>query len=104
MPTLHKISNRDEIVALIIDTLQPFRAGGESSDSQTVAIYGDGGMDSMGLVIFLAELEARLTESTGRDLVLANEKAMSRSHSPYRDVGTLADFVLEMLCEAQTQP
>jgi acyl carrier protein len=96
--------SRDEIIALIIETVRLFRAVNAATDLRSVAIYGDGGIDSMGLVIFLAELEARLAETTGRDLVLANEKALSRSSSPYREAGTLADFVLELLREEVVRP
>ena len=42
---------------------------------------GDASLDSLGLVNFLADLEFRLAEKFGRDIVLASERAMSRSQS-----------------------
>jgi hypothetical protein len=61
-------------------------------------IYGPGGsLDSLGLVNFLADLEYRLADAFGRELVLASEKAMSRSRSPFRDAHSLADYVVELL-------
>ena len=94
----------DEIETLIREVLKTFRAIETVADPRDQPIYGDGVMDSMALVIFLAELEARLAEASGYELVLANEKAMSRSHSPYRNVGALADFVRELLDAAAIRP
>jgi hypothetical protein len=63
-------------------------------------IFGPGGaLDSLGLVNFLADLEYRLAEQHGREVVLASERAMSRSRSPFRDVDTLTAYVLELLRE-----
>jgi hypothetical protein len=63
-------------------------------------IFGAGGsLDSLGLVNFLADLEYRLAEKFGRELVLASERAMSRSQSPFRDVSALTDYIVELLAE-----
>jgi hypothetical protein len=70
---------------------------GDHGVEENTVIFGDGCMDSMTLVIFLAELEARIAEETGRNIVLASERAMSRSRSPYRDVDSLVEFVQELL-------
>jgi hypothetical protein len=61
-------------------------------------VFGAGGMfDSLGLVNFLADLEYRLAEATGREVVLASERAMSRSRSPFRDVDSLTAYIVELL-------
>jgi hypothetical protein len=61
-------------------------------------IFGPGGpLDSLGLVNFLADLEYRLAEEFGRELVLASEHAMSRSRSPFRDTESLTEYVLALL-------
>jgi len=63
-------------------------------------IFGVGGaLDSLGLVNFLADLEYRIAEVFGGELVLASERAMSRSKSPFRDVEALTDFIVELLRE-----
>jgi hypothetical protein len=63
-------------------------------------IFGPGGaLDSLGLVNFLADLEYRIAEEHGREIVLASERAMSRSRSPFRDVDTLTAYILELLNE-----
>jgi hypothetical protein len=63
-------------------------------------IFGAGGpLDSLGLVNFLADLEYRLADVFGREVVLASERAMSRSRSPFRDVASLTDYIQELLGE-----
>jgi hypothetical protein len=87
----------DNVLKLVVETLRVFRSIDPDSPPETIRIYGDGQLDSMGLVIFLAELEARLFDETGTCIVLASDRAMSRSHSPYRSAGTLATFIIELL-------
>lgn len=61
-------------------------------------IFGAGApLDSLGLVNFLVDVEYRLAREFGRDLVLASERAMSRSQSPFRDVDALTAYILELL-------
>ena len=89
--------SRSGLEALVIATLYEFReADVRPIDADTI-IFGDGAMDSMGLVVFLAELEARISEATGDEVVLASERAMSRFQSPYRTVSTLVAFIRELL-------
>ncbi|RFC50369.1 MAG: hypothetical protein DUW69_000626 [Verrucomicrobia bacterium] len=63
-------------------------------------IFGAGApLDSLGLVNFLADLEYRLTEELGREIVLASDRAMSQGRSPFRDVASLTDYIVELLAE-----
>ena len=63
-------------------------------------IFGPGGiLDSLDLVNYLADLEYRLDQEVGRELVLASERAMSRSRSPFRDVDSLTAYIMELLAE-----
>jgi hypothetical protein len=94
MPPAQPVSS-DSIRRLIVDLLPDTARTGDNP-----VIFGAGGaLDSLGLVNFLADLEYRLSEVYGRDLVLARERAMSRSRSPFRDVDTLTAYILELLGE-----
>lgn len=71
-----------------------------ASKGDNPRIFGAGApLDSLGLVNFLADLEYRLAEKFGRELVLASDRAMSRSHSPFRDVASLTGYIVELLAE-----
>jgi hypothetical protein len=87
--------NKAGTVRRLILELLPEARGGSS------VIFGPGSaMDSLGLVNFLADLEFGVEEAFGRRIVIASERAMSRSSSPFRNVEALSDFVLELLSEA----
>lgn len=60
-------------------------------------------LDSMALVSLIADLEDRLAREFGRNLVLADERAMSQVRSPFRSVDSLAGHI-EKLLQAQPKP
>lgn len=67
----------------------------ENPGEDTVLFGGDDGIDSLSLVRLVIDVEQRLKEELNLDASLADEKAMSARRTPYRTVGTLADFALE---------
>ena len=69
----------------------------ESADEQTRLFGEASSLDSIGLVTLIADLEEDLRQATGRDVVLADEKAMSRLTSPLRRAGLLADHIVATL-------
>jgi hypothetical protein len=85
----------EKVHQLVIDTLpQPV------SPTNGELIFGPGGvLDSLALVSFLADLEYRMAEEFGREVVLASEQAMSRSRSPFRDASALTDYIVELLAK-----
>ena len=60
-------------------------------------------LDSMGVVFLVTDLESRLSEELGVDVVLADERAMSQKTSPFRSVDTLAKYAQSLVDEAQAQ-
>ena len=54
-------------------------------------------LSSLGLVSLIVELEQTIEEQCGVALVLADERALSQKHSPFRSVGSLADYVSELV-------
>lgn len=66
--------------------------------SNSTAVFdGDDSLDSLSLVSLIVDIEARVEDSFTTEVVLASEKAMSMKNSPYRNVASLVDFVLEEL-------
>ena len=69
----------------------------KAPDPQT-ALYGEGGsLDSMSLVNLIADIEEALAEKFDASIALADEKAMSAKSSPYRNVASLTDAVIERM-------
>lgn len=56
-------------------------------------------LDSMALVSLIADLEGRIAQRYGRQIVLADERAMSQMRSPFRNVASLAAHIAERLAQ-----
>jgi len=63
-------------------------------------LYGrNGHLDSLALVNLLADVEQRVADDLGKNIVLADERAMSQKRSPFASAGTLADYIEILLGE-----
>ena len=67
--------------------------------ADTVLFGESGKLDSLGLVNLIVATEQRLEELFDVSLTLADEKAMSQKNSPFRTVGTLAEYISKLLEE-----
>ena len=65
-------------------------------------LYGAGALDSMQLVDFIMFVEDAYWADYGQRLLLANAAAFSAKRSPYRTLGSFAEF-LEIQAQIQTQ-
>lgn len=89
--------NREEILDLVLETVRAYRlamnAGDETAIEPETSLFGPGGtLDSIGLVSVVIELEQKLSDLSGRDVSLMNDRAMSRSHNPFRTPRALAEY------------
>lgn len=93
---------RDAIRALILKRLALLGSEmgkpelGQATD-ETHLLGGQSPLDSIGLVTLIADLEGDIAKAFGQSVTLADEKAMSRTLSPFRKVGTLVEYVEEKL-------
>lgn len=78
---------------IIIDL--SINCNGDISDS--TVLFGDNGiLDSMALVSFITDLEEALSDELNLDVIIANEKAMSRSNSPFKSISNLSEFIVNL--------
>lgn len=73
------------------------RTAPSGAGAETILFGPGGALDSMGLVTLIMEVEYMLAEQFGVTLTLADDRAMSQRTSPFRSVGTLADYILHNL-------
>ena len=60
-------------------------------------LYGlTGVLDSLGLVTLIVAIEQAVEDDLGLVISLADEKAMSQKNSPFRTIGTLADYIVKV--------
>jgi acyl carrier protein len=87
---------RESLLALVAETVRDYRLtalGVEQPVEPETPLFGaEGGLDSLGLVSVVVELEQRLSDREGREISLMNDQAMSQSRSPFRTVRSLADY------------
>lgn len=73
--------------------------------SAATALFGASGLlDSIGLVNVVLDVEQRIGQETGAALTIADERAMSQRRSPFRTVGSLAEYVAGLLGGAEGTP
>ena len=69
----------------------------ENPTSDTLLFGHHSSIDSLALVFLIAEVEERLKDSFERDIVIADEQVMSRTHSPFRQVSSLSEYIETLL-------
>lgn len=95
---------KEKIQKIIIDILVEFNEEleNEALNNPTLKtkLYGTNGtLDSLALVSFITDLEEIISEEFDKDIVLADEKAMSATTSPFRNVDSLSNYILSLLEE-----
>ncbi|HCE17439.1 MAG TPA: hypothetical protein DEQ80_06235 [Anaerolinea thermolimosa] len=84
------------------DVLQMRDGAGEQLPAlgEETRLIGQGAiLDSLGLVSLIVEVEQRLSDELGINLILADERAMSQKRSPFRSIGALADYICDLIAE-----
>lgn len=94
---------RQQVVAVILSALQDVLASDDGEavalDENTRLIGRSAVLDSMGLVTLIVEAEQRLEADYDIVVVLADDRAMSQTRSPFLSVGALADYVMQLVAE-----
>jgi len=96
---------KDEILKIVLECLKAQAAGVDSPELQapdmTTRLYGaKSALDSIALVTLIADIEEKISEEFGKDIVLADERAMSQTRSPFGRVGTLVEYIEQLLEES----
>jgi acyl carrier protein len=98
---------RQQLINLIISTTEDYlmtmegQTNGYPIDAGS-RLFGKAGiLDSLGLVTVILDVEQRLAEEFGIAIALADDRAMSQKRSPFRTIGSLADYAFLLVNEAQ---
>jgi acyl carrier protein len=93
---------QDKIEKIIIETLVELNEeleneSFENPDSKTKLYGANGGLDSLALVSFITDLEEKISDEFEKEIILADEKAMSAKTSPFRNVESLTLYINSLL-------
>ena len=95
---------REEVVGIILEALeslnQELDEHARVDIGPTTPLFGaEARLDSLSLVSVIVDVETALTIRWNAPISLTDDRAMSRDISPFDDVGTLTDYILELLAE-----
>lgn len=66
------------------------------------SLFGEAGLlDSMALVGLIVAVEQDVEDEFGKEITIADAKAMSQKNSPFRTVGSLVDYIETLLNEEE---
>jgi len=69
-------------------------------DGLDTVLYGNGGkLDSLDLINLIVAVEQNIEDEFDVPVTLADERAVSQEHSPFRTVGSLVDYIEVLLGE-----
>jgi acyl carrier protein len=98
------LENISKIIEIVLSCVRDLADESDHKElmnaNEETQLYGaEGELDSLQLVLLISNVEERISSEFGRNITLADEKAMSRKNSPFRSVRTLSDYVNELLKE-----
>ena len=94
--------NKKDIITMIINELSSIIDLENDEINFDTTIYGnDSRLDSLGLVNLLVIIEQNIEDEFDVSITIADERAMSQKRSPFRTIGTLADYIDMLLNEIQ---
>ena len=73
----------------------------ELMDERTWLFGPTGFLDSLALVSVVLDVEQKVNDLYGLSISLADDRSVSQRRSPFRSVGSLADYVLMVAGERQ---
>ncbi len=90
MPDLNKI---------IIESLKEIGQENkiDTYDHDTPLYNGVDGLDSLGLVTLLINIEQKIEDLYDINITIADEKAMSQKNSPFKSIGSLSKYLENIL-------
>jgi len=90
----------DAVTESVRRAVAEFNQGEERplSDAPTTVLLGpEGAVDSLGLVRLVMTVERQVEDDFGVAVSLTDEKAMSQRNSPFRNIGSLVEYVVTCL-------
>lgn len=93
-----------EILPMLLEIAEEFNADVDHripvERAGEAPLYGrEGVLDSLGLVAFLSAVEQTIEDRLGATVTIADEKAISQKSSPFKTIGSLAEYVAGLVHE-----
>ncbi len=94
-------ANKDQVTATILTTLidlvDTLPNDQKFTPQINTKLFGAGSpIDSLTLVSFIVELESIFSSEYNTEIVLTDDRAMTREKSPFESVDELANYIVEI--------
>jgi len=88
------------VYAAVDDLNQQLPAGVQIEKSLDAPLYGAAGkLESLDFVTLIMEVEEKINAEFGTDITIADENLLSKEKSPFSTLGTLIEYLQEILKE-----
>ncbi len=96
---------RQEVLEMVYAVYEEIRREENNKDDsfenlelvENTVLYGKRArLKSITLVTLIIDIEQRLADEFGVEVILADEKALSQKRSPFRDIGSLVDYICSL--------
>ena len=97
---------QDKITQIVLNAIHAIDEMEEKEEflnpTEDLRLFGGRGvMDSLGIVMLIAEVEDQIQEEFDRSITMADDRAMSQKTSPFRSVKTLVQYIVKLLDEQE---
>ena len=70
-------------------------------NDETILLGENAVMDSFDFVSFVSTLEEKIADEFDKSITVVSEKAFSKKYSPFKTIDRIADYIIELLNEAE---
>ena len=97
---------KEQITSIVLNAIHSIGEMQEKTEylnpTEDLRLFGGSGvMDSLDIVMLIAEVEDQVQDELDRSITLADDRAMSQKTSPFRSVKTLAHYIMKLLQEQE---
>lgn len=94
---LNKQTTTKIILQTLNDLVDTLPEDQKFNPDENTRLFGAGSLiDSLTLVSFIVELESILSTEYNVDIILTDDRAMTRQKSPFDSVNDLSDYIIEI--------
>lgn len=93
---------KDKLNKIILDSLQEFNEEADEDkllnvSENTILLDKQGELDSLDFITLIFIIENNIFSKLDKNITIVSEKAFSKKYSPFKNVNTLTEFIVELL-------
>ena len=89
---------------MLLDSLNELKGTNDLDfqiNDETILLGENAVMDSFDFVSFVSTLEEKIADEFDKSITVVSEKAFSKKYSPFKTIDRIADYIIELINEAE---